>query len=148
MCFGTQKRKPEINLPSTSREQVKTKKNSSHDREEDEAKPRAEKVLALPVVVEKKESVVAEKKETVVKPEEIIHIIDQIDGNLAKRTDNGNKEETLLSQIDKIKQIDVKEGDKSAIPMEVDQGNPKPEEKKRKITDYFCKVTDHVNSLL
>ncbi|EEZ98465.1 Poly(ADP-ribose) glycohydrolase-like Protein [Tribolium castaneum] len=145
--FGlTQKRKPDLNLPSTSAEDaVKTKKTSPNERKvKDEAKPSVAKYPELPVTIERKKSPVT--------PDEIIEIIDIIDGNVAKSRDNAEQEEeSLLSKIDKMKKSETKKSDDCEIPMEVDV-EPKPvgfiEDKKRKISDYFSKVTNHVNSYL
>ncbi|XP_044257907.1 poly(ADP-ribose) glycohydrolase-like [Tribolium madens] len=145
LCF-TQKRKPDLNLPSTStEEEVKTKKNLPNRTDElkiskSEAKP-STKYPVLPVTIERKQSPVSS--------DEIIQIIDIIDGKVAKSPGNDDQEESFLSKIDKMKKSE--KSDDCEIPMEVEV-EPKPvgfiEDKKRKISDYFSKVTNHVNSYL
>jgi hypothetical protein len=85
-----------------------------------------------------------------------------MDGKVQKPKEDC-EELTLLSEVDKLKKSSAQESsvcegkngqEVTEIPMEVDdeEETPKPvgfiEDKKRKITDYFTKMTNHVNSYL
>jgi hypothetical protein len=175
LCFSTQKRKTDAAVPSTSsgEDEIKTKKNSPNSKpsqndeiqsgtDADVKSPRAKSVThkkysSLPIVTEQKAS-----KKPHVSSAEIIQIIDLMDGKVQKPKEDC-EELTLLSEVDKLKKSSAQESsvcegkngqEVTEIPMEVDdeEETPKPvgfiEDKKRKITDYFTKMTNHVNSYL
>ncbi|RZB40732.1 poly(ADP-ribose) glycohydrolase [Asbolus verrucosus] len=175
LCFNTQKRKTDVSLPSTSNnnEEIKTKKNvtSNKTTKNEESHYGASsqvKQVTNKNMQKKSESVTLSDKsprKCTMSSEDVIHIINIMDGSANTPKESPREELTLLSEIDKLKKVSVntelshdKEGkvgeDATEIQMEVDNSEEtsKPmsfiEDKKRKITDYFSKMTNHVNSYL
>lgn len=82
--------------------------------------------------------------------ETILDLIRIIDGDVDEKNKEDQSEQSLLSSIDKFSRIKerttsdcVKTGESVAIDMDVDEISPEKQKlvSKRKISDYFVKVT-------
>lgn len=159
--FNAQKRKTE----ASSSKARKIEKNSVPSTSSIETIGKGDRPNKISVPHSKKERALSESNTNmVVDSQEIINIIDIMDGRLFK--ENEQKDEvSLLSEIDKIKVVtptttttteccDDKVKESTEIVMEIDENEESSkaisfiEGKKKKITDYFSKMTNHVNSYL
>ncbi|XP_063912278.1 poly(ADP-ribose) glycohydrolase-like [Zophobas morio] len=172
LCFNTQKRKTEVNMPSSSTndQELKNKKNTPNSKgiktseicninysqsKQSGKNTSPKKYPALPISVEQKST-----KKSPINSDEVIQIIDMIDGSKSVSKESSSEELTLLTEIDRIKKVDQssfsnepkKESIEIGMEEDVVEEPAKPlsfiEDKKRKITDYFSKMTNHVNSYL
>lgn len=164
LSFNAQKRKTDpsnskprkvekSNVPSTSNSETTSKRDRSNTASLPHPKKERTSLDSIPSSIPSSRAVDSQ---------EIINIIDIMDGKLLKEREQVDDEVSLLSEVDKIKApasttmdcSDDKIKESTEIVMEIDddgefsQPTSFIESKKKKITDYFSKMTNHVNNYL